>query len=69
MKTSILEKSKNINRYGGKWVALLEDRVVAHGEKLEEVMKKVKAQKLQKKTSVFLVPRKDEGPYVLMLFL
>jgi hypothetical protein len=30
-------------------------------------MKEVDAKKLRKKASIFLVPRKDEGPYVLII--
>lgn len=49
--------------YAGKWVALSNDRVVAVGSSLPEVMRRTPAAP-RKQASVFLVPRRDEGPYV-----
>lgn len=56
-----------LDRYAGKWVAFLGDRVVAFAETLEELEEKVKKLKAEKKAVYFLVPRKDEGPYILSI--
>lgn len=56
---------KNLNRYAGEWVAFVNGNIVAHDKELVEVMEKVEEKRLQDKASVFLVPRKNEGPYVL----
>lgn len=56
-----------LNRYAGKWVAFLGERVIAFAETLEELEGKVKKLKAEKKSVYFLVPRKDEGPYILSI--
>ena len=58
---------KNLNRYAGEWVAFVNGRVVEHSRKLQSLMRKVETRKLNKKASVFLVPKKGEGPYVLIV--
>lgn len=54
-----------LDRYAGKWVAFLGERIVAFAETLEELEGKVKKLKAEKKSVYFLVPRKNEGPYIL----
>ena len=51
--------------YAGKWVALSSNRVVAVGSSLPEVMRNLPLRRPRATPSVFLVPRRDEGPYVL----
>lgn len=51
-----------LDQYAGEWVAFANGKVVAHQGTLKRLMKKV--EKLEKKPPVFLVPRKNEGPYV-----
>ena len=63
--TSKKEISKNLGRYSGKWVAFVDEKVVAFGDTLEEVANKIEKMKPKKRAVYFLVPRKDEGPYVL----
>lgn len=63
---------KYMGRFAGKWVAIdpKKDRVIAVGETLEEISPYVsgKAEEKDKiKAAAFKVPRKDEGPYVLVL--
>ena len=53
--------------YAGKWVALSNNRVVAVGSSLSDVMRKTPARTSRLQPSVFLVPRRDEGPYVLVI--
>jgi hypothetical protein len=55
----------DVSAYAGEWVALLEGRVVAHHATLDGLMEDVREQGVEEEASVFLVPRKDEGPYVL----
>ncbi len=57
----------NLAAYAGKWVALSNKRVVASGVSLPALMRKVPARRLRPQPSVFLVPRRDEGPYALVL--
>lgn len=59
-------KTKNIelNRYAGKWVAFVNGRIVAAADYLPALEKEVKEKKLEKRAVYFLVPRKDEGPYI-----
>lgn len=69
-KTTIKElkrESISLNKYAGKWVAFVDEKVVAFGDTLEEVGNKIEKMKLKKRAVYFLVPRKDEGPYVLKL--
>lgn len=63
------KKTISLDKFAGKWVAFDEkDRIVGWNETLEGLMRKMKKRKLEKKVSVFLVPRKDEGPYILLLW-
>ncbi|WAC06740.1 MAG: DUF5678 domain-containing protein [Thermodesulfobacteriota bacterium] len=55
-------KAVSLDQYAGQWVAFAHGKVVAHQGTLKKLMKKIK--KLGKKPSVFLIPRKSEGPYV-----
>lgn len=68
-KTSLKTRRKTVSldRYAGKWVAFMNEVIIASGRTLEDLMKKVKKMDLEKKVSVFLVPRKDEGPYILII--
>lgn len=54
-----------LNRYTGEWVAFLANKIIAHHKNLGDLMKEIDQRNLRKKVSIFLVPRKDEGPYVL----
>jgi len=70
METALKTKKKTVslNRYSGKWVAFDEkERIVGFDDTLDGLMKKMKRRGLEKKVLVFLVPRKDEGPYILLL--
>ena len=60
----IKENKKTIclDKYAGHWVAFANGKVIAHQGTLKKLMKQV--EKLKKKPPVFLVPRKNEGPYV-----
>lgn len=60
-------KKIKLDRYAGKWVAFVEGKVVAYNENLSDLMREIDLKGLRKKASVFLVPRKDEGPYVLII--
>lgn len=59
-----------ISKFEGKWVAIDtgKERIIAVGDTLEEISPFVAGKISEKKkivASAFLVPRKDEGPYVL----
>lgn len=63
-----LTKTKTIklNRFAGQWVGYVQGKVVAHSQTLKELMMEIKHRNLEKKTTVFLEPRPDEGPYILL---
>jgi len=54
----------DLDRYSGKWVAFIDNHVVACAKELDALMQKTKRQRLTKEPSVMLIPRKDEGPYI-----
>ncbi len=58
------KKIISLNKHTGKWVAFINERIVADGDSLSELMRKVKKKKFPKEPSVLLVPRKDEGPLI-----
>lgn len=65
--------TKNMGRYAGKWVAIdpKTDRIIAAGNTLQEISPFVTGKVGNKDkiaAAAFKVPRKDEGPYVLILF-
>lgn len=69
---TILKNKKRLGRtkldpYAGKWVAFLGEKIVASADTLKDLMKEIDDKNLRGKVSVFLVPRKDEGPYVLVI--
>lgn len=63
----ITSKKIKLDRYAGKWVAFINGKIITYDETLSGLMKEIDSRKLRKKASVFLVPRKDEGPYVLII--
>jgi len=64
---------KHLRRFAGKWVVIdpKKERIIAVGETLKEIGPLV-THPLKDKRQVgeapysFLVPRKDEGPYILL---
>lgn len=58
-------KRRGLASYAGQWVALKGTRVVESARSLRELMQKLKKNQLHLEVSVMLVPRKDEGPYIL----
>lgn len=61
------KRATDLAAYAGKWVALSKNRVVAVGSSLPELMQHVPRTTRRLQPSVFLVPRHDEGPYVLLI--
>lgn len=64
--------TKNMGLYAGKWVAIIpkEDRIIAVGKTLKEISSLVSGRVGNNKKIIaasFKVPRKDEGPYILIL--
>lgn len=61
-----------IGQFEGKWVTIdrKHDKIIAVGETLDEIVPLVSgkiSEKKKIKASAFLVPRKNEGPYVLII--
>lgn len=68
-KTKISLKAKkddiSVDKYAGEWVAFANGKIVAHGESLRRLMKRVKKLRGKEKPSVMLVPRKSERNYII----
>lgn len=55
-----LESIKNIEQYRGKWIAILDDKIIAEGEKIIEVYKNA-IQKSKGRTPLFnRIPKQGE---------
>ena len=65
-KRSVDSRSAGLDKYSGKWVAFIDEKVIAWADTLEEVAKKIERLNLKERAVYFLVPRKDEGPYILI---
>lgn len=61
------KKIIHLDKYTGKWVAFIDGKIVGVGKSLPDLIKNVKKKRISRKPSVLLVPRKDEGPYILFL--
>jgi hypothetical protein len=60
----ISKNPEKLSMYGGKWIALIDNRLIASGDSLNIVREEAK--KITKKEPlVFKVPRKDEENYIL----
>lgn len=66
---SKIRRRLNLERYSGKWVAFINDRPILSAEGLNILMERLKRQNLAQEPSVMLIPRKDEGPYILLSLL
>ena len=55
---------EEVEKHAGEWIAIVENKIVAHGESLHEVRKKAK-ELTGKEPLVFKVPRPDEELYIL----
>lgn len=73
MQTATITKNKirktKLDSYAGEWIAFVENKIIAHNKTLKELMQGIDEKDLRRKASVFLVPRKDEGPYILLNIL
>jgi len=65
--------TKNMGQFAGKWVAIdpKKDRIVAVGVTLKDISPLVSGkvgEEAKIKAFSFKVPRKDEGPYILVFW-
>jgi len=67
MSLKLNKKQQGLEKYSGEWVAFIGNKIVAHDKNLENLMKEIEKRNLRKDASIFLVPRKDEGPYILIM--
>lgn len=63
------KRTPDLSAYAGKWVAFSKNAVVAVASSLPELMRKLPVHAPRPQPSVFLVPRRDEGPYALVIIL
>ena len=66
--------TRNMGRFAGKWVVIdpINDKVIAVGETLKDIDSLITRPAGDKRPAgtvpaAFKVPRKDEGPYVLVI--
>lgn len=64
--------TEQIDRFAGMWVAIDDkrERIVAAGKTLREIARYVSGkvgEEKKIKASAFLVPKKGEGPYILII--
>lgn len=62
----VSEHQKELAKYAGKWIAVLKNQLLATGDSINEVMQIVKAKDIKDLPLITMVPRKDEGPYILI---
>jgi hypothetical protein len=55
---------EEIERYGGMWIAVWEDKLISVGKTAKEVLETSKKKGIDK-PHITILPRKDEGTYVL----
>jgi len=60
------KKKISLGKYAGKWVALIGNKVVASAKTLKKLEEKIRKKKIKEEPVLFLVPKKKEGPYVLI---
>lgn len=61
----ISEHQKELAIYAGKWIAVIDEKVVASGKNVQEVMELCKKIKVTSLPLVTKIPRQDEEMYVL----
>ncbi len=61
-----IEDEEKLKRYSGKWIAVVKGKIVASGESVKEVMRKIKERGIKELPLVRKVPRKEEGYYILI---
>ena len=54
------KKKIKLDKYSGKWVALLGDKVVENGKTLNSLMKKMEKKGIKEKAFIFCVPKKGK---------
>jgi hypothetical protein len=61
----VSDNQKRLSVYAGKWIAVIDNKVVAVGKNVKEVMEQCKKMKLSGLPLVTKIPRQDEEMYVL----
>ncbi|MBU0619858.1 MAG: DUF5678 domain-containing protein [Patescibacteria group bacterium] len=67
-KQTTTKQNTSLDRYAGKWVALVDAKPIISGKTLNILMAKAKEKYNKKELEnlpVTLIPYKDEGPYIL----
>ena len=61
----VSKHQKKLEQYAGKWIAVLGNKLIGTGDSVKEVMTVVKRKGIKELPLVTMVPKKDEGMYVL----
>ena len=60
----LVEQHKEAKKYAGQWIAILGNKIVAHGRSLQEVYRKAIRQHPRNPPLVTYVPKKDEEIFI-----
>lgn len=63
----ISKHQNQLRKLSGKWIAVLDDQLITSGNSVKEVMAAVRKRGIKKLPLVTKIPRKDEGPYILIV--
>jgi len=55
-----MNRTVSLDKYAGKWVAFLGDKIVGSKKSLKSLMKEMDKKGIDEKVTVFLVPKKKE---------
>ncbi|MCD6318753.1 hypothetical protein J7M02_06765 [Candidatus Aerophobetes bacterium] len=58
MRKTKRKKKLKLDKYSGKWVTFLDDRIVKNGRTLNSLMKKMEKKGIKEKAAIFCVPKK-----------
>jgi len=56
---------REVEKFAGKWIAVMANKILAAGDSVKSVMKVVKQKRIKRLPLVTKVPRKDEEMYIL----
>ena len=61
----ISEHQEMINKYSGRWVAILKNKLVATGDSVEEIKRVLKERHIKELPLITKIPRQDEELSIL----
>lgn len=59
------EHSKELGKHAGKWIAVLDNKILAKGNSISEIKKEIERMKIKKLPLITKIPRKGEEMSIL----